>query len=59
MENDIDWGDWGIVYYTTYWGVGVFNDISWGAVYSDYVSGDYWNFDETEFQLAESLWEEA
>ena len=54
MDNTIDWGE---VYESTWWGVGVdTNTIGWGIVYKNIASQDTWQYQNSYYQDEINIW---
>lgn len=54
-ENTIGWGD---SYEITWWGQGIDNTIGWGKVYEDESYADYWNYQMSDWNDENTLWNE-
>jgi len=53
-DNNIDWGE---IYESTWWGVGVdTNTIGWGIVYKDIAGQDFWQFQNSYYQDEINIW---
>jgi hypothetical protein len=53
-DNNIDWGE---IYESTWWGVGVdTNTIGWGIVYKDIADQSYWQFQNSYYQDEINIW---
>ena len=54
FDNDIDWGE---IYESTSWGVGVTsNSIGWGIVYLPSASQDTWQYQDSYYQDEINIW---
>ena len=54
MNNTIDWGE---IYESTWWGVGVdTNTIDWGIVYKEIAGQDFWQFQNSYYQDEINVW---
>lgn len=53
-DNNIDWGE---IYESTWWGVGVdTNTIDWGIVYKIISDQDYWQYQNSYYQDEINIW---
>lgn len=55
LFNLLGWGD---IYEVTWWGQGIDNTIGWGKIYQNESYADLWNYQMSDWNDENTLWNE-